>query len=318
MAINYFQQDYPELASNLTKVSRLMKEGITLKNKPVKNAIFDIFDGGGKMLRSAYLLLFSEFSDLSDKQMLALAAAIEMLHTATLVHDDIVDGAKKRRGVETISSKYGTDVAVYAGDYLFVVAFKLLAQNSFDLEKLADHAHSIENLLNGELGQMDKRFDTEQSITDYLENVSGKTGELFALAASVPLYASSQNRLAKKAYKIGLNIGIAFQVMDDYLDYTAESSLLGKPVLEDVREGVFTAPLLFALDERPREAQAFIEDKNYAQLLLLIQDSSALEKTKNLAKSYTDKALSQIEKLPTGGTRENLIKLTSGLLERVL
>lgn len=316
--VDYFKRDYPNLSSELVKVSTLMKKNITLKNKEVKDAIFDIFDAGGKMLRPAYLLLFSKFTKLTNKQTLVLAAAVEMLHTATLVHDDIIDRADKRRGASTISSKYGADVAVYAGDYLFVTVFRLLSKHSLDLENLSKQISSIQKLLDGELGQMSKRFDLTQDLDDYIDNISGKTGELFALAMSLAPLMDGQLRLARTAYDIGLNVGIAFQVMDDYLDYTADMATLGKPVLEDIGEGIYTAPVLFALKAEPKVAREIITKKAYGKMFALVHESGALEETKKLAALYTNKALTLIKKLPKDERSHTITEITSRLLERVL
>lgn len=318
MAVNYFQEDYPELAKQLTKVSALMKKNISLKNEAVKAAIDDIFDAGGKMLRPAYLLLFSEFTKLSAKQKYSLAAAVEMLHTATLVHDDIIDQADKRRNTPTISSKYGGDVAVYAGDYLFITVFRLLSDNNLSLENLSRLTKSIQKLLNGELGQMNKRFNLAQDLDDYIDNISGKTGELFGLAMALPVLADGQTKLANLAYSIGLNIGIAFQIMDDYLDYKADTATLGKPVLEDIGEGIYTAPVLYALKREPEIAQEIIDAEAFEKMIALVYESGALAETKKLAESYTKKALSGIKKLPKGAAADKIAAITSQLLERVL
>ena len=130
---NTFWKAYPALGKQLTQVQKLMKSHVTIKNEAIKSAIFDIFDAGGKMLRPAYLLLFSGFTELSEKEKLALAASIEMLHTATLVHDDVIDRADTRRGVATLSAKYGPEIAVYAGDYLFIAVFKLMSEHSLEI-----------------------------------------------------------------------------------------------------------------------------------------------------------------------------------------
>ncbi len=295
---NTFWKAYPALGKQLTQVQKLMKSHVTIKNEAIKSAIFDIFDAGGKMLRPAYLLLFSGFTELSEKEKLALAASIEMLHTATLVHDDVIDRADTRRGVATLSAKYGPEIAVYAGDYLFIAVFKLMSEHSLELSNLTKNIGSIERLLGGELGQLNKHFDLEQTLDDYLENISGKTGELFALSASVGPLISKNNMLANRAYKIGMNIGIAFQIMDDYLDYSA--------------------PVLFALQENRALMTDLIKKEDYDKVYEFIQSSSALSETKALAKSYTTAALTQIDKLPSGENRKVIAEITRKLLERTL
>ncbi|RZI48105.1 polyprenyl synthetase family protein [Lactococcus kimchii] len=315
---NTFWKDYPALEKQLSRVQKLMKSHVLIKNKAIKAAIFDIFDAGGKMLRPAYLLLFAEFTDLADEEKLALAASVEMMHTATLVHDDVIDRADTRRGVPTISAKYGPEIAVYAGDYLFIAVFKLMSEHSLELSNLSKNIGSIERLLGGELGQLNQHFDLHQTLDAYLENISGKTGELFALSASVAPLIAKNNSLANRAYKIGMNIGIAFQIMDDYLDYAASAQQLGKPVLEDIKQGIYSAPVLFALQENFDELATLIEAKRFDEVYDFIRHSGALSATKALAQSYTQSALTLIDKLPKGENRERIAEITRKLLERTL
>ena len=313
---DYFKKDYPELAADLREVQACIKAAILIKNKPIKSAIFDILNAGGKMLRPAYLLLFADFTKLDKKSVKALAAAVELLHTATLVHDDVVDKATTRRGVQTISSKYGNDVAVYAGDYLFVSAFRVLSQQAALLSNLADQTGSVERLLVGEVGQMSQRYDLKQSLDDYLANISGKTAELFSMACSAGPLVAGDLRLAKLAQSIGLAIGVAFQVMDDYLDYEADSLTLGKPVLEDVKQGVYTAPVLYAYQIDQAQVAELLDRQAYEALYDFIHSCGALEMTKKLARTYTDKAIRLIGKLPKGETQQKIEQISRQLLER--
>lgn len=312
-----FWTPYPQLAKQLDQVHRTMTTAIHVKNPQTQAAILDILSSGGKMLRPAYLLLFSEFTNLDSDKRIALASSIELLHTATLIHDDVIDKAETRRGVPTISHLYGTDVAVYAGDYLFVVIFKLMLKHALDLSNLANRVDAMEKLLNGELGQMNLRFDTEQTIADYLDNISGKTAELFAQACAVAPFADGQDRLAKLAYDIGLNIGIAFQIMDDFLDYTADSETFGKPVLADIKQGIYSAPVLFALAADHHVAE-LLKTEDFEAVFEIIQRSHALKKTHDLAQKYTAKALKLIDKLPDTPVKSDIRQITEKLLERQL
>ncbi|MDR2975787.1 MAG: polyprenyl synthetase family protein [Streptococcaceae bacterium] len=316
MVVDIINNDFPGLTSELSKVKQLMKKSVILKDTAVKRAIFDIFDAGGKMLRPAYLLLFSEYSELSSEQRIALAAAVEMLHTATLIHDDIVDRADTRRGVATISAKYGEDVAVYAGDYLFVSVFKTLSKHSLDLSNLTSQTASIERLLGGELGQMTLRYDLTQTIDAYIDNISGKTAELFAMACAVPAMIDGDKKFSKLAYNIGKNIGIAFQIMDDYLDYAADEEKLGKPVLEDMQQGVYSAPILFALKADPEKTAYLLSHKKFDKIPEVLEKTGALLETKQLAQNYTLTALKLIKKLPATDTTMKISNLTKKTLER--
>ncbi|GFH40082.1 polyprenyl synthetase family protein [Lactococcus insecticola] len=312
-----FWHPYPQLEKELTQVQKMMTQAIKVKNPQTQAAILDILNSGGKMLRPAYLLLFSEFTSLDHDKKVALAASIELLHTATLIHDDVIDKATTRRGVPTISHLYGNDVAVYAGDYLFVAVFRLMIKHALDLSNLSHRVNAMEKLLNGELGQMNLRFNTDQTIDDYLDNISGKTAELFAQSCAIAPFADGQNRLAKLAYDIGLDIGIAFQIMDDYLDYTADATTFGKPVLEDIRQGIYSAPVLFALSADASVAE-LLKNQDFDAVFDIIKSSDALIKTHDLAQSYTQKALKNIAKLPDNPAKSDIRQITQQLLERQL
>ncbi|MDT2735925.1 polyprenyl synthetase family protein [Enterococcus pseudoavium] len=326
MKLHPMWQDYPDLAKRLTTTLELMENVVNLKNKKVETAVLEMIHAGGKLLRPAYQLLFSEFGPEQDeKKATALAASIEMLHTATLIHDDIVDDSTLRRGLPTIRSSFGNDTAVYAGDYLFVCCFKLLSDYATSLKSLQLNSRSMEKILDGELGQMDDRYKLDQTVEEYLANISGKTAELFALSCSVGAFESgTSERFAKKAGMIGNNIGLAFQIMDDLLDYQADATTLGKPVLEDVRQGVYSLPLIYVLSQAPQQLRPYLEKREQMtaddtlKVQQLVQELGGVRYAQELAADYTEKALKDIRKLPENfyDTKTKLERLTSQILTR--
>lgn len=321
MKIHPMWHEYPTLAPELASALTLIEKQITTNNTPVAKAIMEMINGGGKLLRPAYCLLFSRFQDTDREKMIALAAAIETLHTATLIHDDIIDKSPTRRNQVTIQKQFGPDTAVYAGDYLFVVCFKLLAHYASSLRSIQQDSGSMEKILKGELDQMATRYQTQITINDYLKQVSGKTGQLFALSCFVGAYESGgTTNFAKTAEKIGMNIGIAFQLLDDILDYTSDGETLGKPVYEDVRSGVYSAPLILAMQ---RDRQAFlpllakkehISDTEMIQLRDLVIKYEGVKQAYTMAQQRTELATAGLQKLPAGAARDDLIRLTESLL----
>ena len=323
MKIHPMWHEYPTLAPELASALTLIEKQITTNNTPVAKAIMEMINGGGKLLRPAYCLLFSRFQDTDREKMIALAAAIETLHTATLIHDDIIDKSPTRRNQVTIQKQFGPDTAVYAGDYLFVVCFKLLAHYASSLRSIQQDSGSMEKILKGELDQMATRYQTQITINAYLKQVSGKTGHLFALSCFVGAYESGgTTNFAKTAEKIGMNIGIAFQLLDDILDYTSDGETLGKPVYEDVRSGVYSAPLILAMQ---RDRQAFlpllakkehISDTEMIQLRDLVIKYEGVKQAYTMAQQRTELATAGLQKLPAGAARDDLIRLTESLLKR--
>lgn len=324
MEVHKMWDAYPQLKKELAATLTLMEDSIHLKNKAVETALIDMIHAGGKLLRPAYQLLFSTFGPQQDRQKaIALAASIEMLHTATLIHDDIVDEADLRRGQPTIRSRFDNTTAVYAGDYLFVCCFKLLSDYASSLNSLQLNSRSMEKVLNGELGQMDSRYRSDLSIEEYLANISGKTAELFALSCFVgALESGTSQSFAKKCSEIGLQIGMAFQILDDILDYTESSDMIGKPVLTDMRQGIYSLPLLYGLQANRAAFLPYLDkkqamtDEDTQQVLQLVQDYGGVEQAQTLATSYTQKALTAINKLPDLPARAQLAMLTEGILTR--
>ncbi|PZL72615.1 geranylgeranyl pyrophosphate synthase [Enterococcus plantarum] len=326
MNIHPMWKTYPELAKELNTTLKLMENSVNLKNKEVENAVMSMIHSGGKLLRPAYQLLFSQFGENREsKKAIALAAAIELLHTATLIHDDIVDDSDIRRSLPTIRSQFGNSTAVYAGDYLFVSCFKLLADYSSSLKSIQLNSRSMEKILSGELGQMDNRYNLDMTIDQYLENISGKTAELFSLSCFVGAYESgTSERFAKNCGQIGENIGIAFQIIDDILDYTQSPEQIGKPVLEDVRQGIYSLPLLYALEEDRGTLLPYLKkgealtDAETNKIYKLVHSFGGVTKAQKLAEKYTQQALKGITKLPETSTdaKNKLFTITQAILAR--
>lgn len=326
MKIHPMWDNYPTLKKDLAKTLDLMSSSISLPNQEIQETILKLFHSGGKLLRPAYLLLFSEFGKKTDKKKsIALAAAMETLHTATLIHDDIIDEAEVRRGVTTLQTKFDKDVAVYAGDYLFIVCFKLLVSYTDSLKSVKLNTASMEKVLLGELGQMDTRYHTDITVDEYIENISGKTAELFALSCFLGCYENGGSaRLASTCREIGKSIGIAFQIVDDILDYSQSEASIGKPVLEDVKQGVYSLPLICAMEENKAFFEPILAKKDQmtqADAVLIhegVTTYNGVEKAYALADEYTQTALKMIETLPNNKqqTKETIYEITQNILAR--
>lgn len=326
MQIHSMWNEYPSLKKDLAKTLNLMSDSISLPNKDIEQTILELFHSGGKLLRPAYLLLFSELAPKNDKKKsIALAAAMETLHTATLIHDDIIDEADIRRGVTTLQTKFDKDVAVYSGDYLFIVCFKLLVKYTDSLKSVSLNTDSMEKVLLGELGQMNTRYQINITIDEYLNNISGKTAELFALSCFLGFFENGgSTKQAASCREIGKTIGLAFQIVDDILDYSQTEKSIGKPVLEDVKQGVYSLPLICALQEN----KAFFEpllakkdqmtDEDALKVHEGVLNFGGVKKAYELADTYTSNALNLIEKLPNNkeNTKQVIFDITKNILTR--
>ncbi|MFC6170554.1 polyprenyl synthetase family protein [Loigolactobacillus jiayinensis] len=321
--INAMWQQYPQLSTELMATLTLIEQNIKTHDPQVTAAIIDMIHAGGKLLRPAYCLLFSQFHETDRQKMIALAAAVETLHTATLIHDDIVDESNLRRNQPTIQAQFGKDTAVYAGDYLFVVCFKLLAHYASDLRSIQVNSRSMEKILNGEIHQMKMRYQLSMTLDDYLLQIKGKTAQLFSTACFIGAYESGNSQsFARQSEQIGMAIGTAFQIVDDILDYQQSSTILGKPVLEDVRQGVYSAPLVLVLQQANPELLALLQKRaamtaaDCEQVRQLVVAAGGVTAAQQLATKYTEHALTAIHKLPAGQPRVDLENLTQQLLTR--
>ncbi|MFC6180687.1 polyprenyl synthetase family protein [Lactiplantibacillus daowaiensis] len=317
-------RDYPALQPELAQVMQLMDDNINLSDPAITEAILAMIHSGGKLLRPAYCLLFSQFKATDRQRMIALAASLETLHTATLIHDDILDDAKLRRHQVSIQEQFGKDVAVYAGDYLFVVVFKILAHYSSSFRSIQLNSENMEKILIGEIHQKDRHYLLDVTLDQYKEQIQGKTAELFGLSCFLGAYESGQGELfANKARKIGIAIGMAFQILDDILDYQETSHEIGKPILEDVAEGVYTSPLIFALQTEYRQQllpllrkQGQITVAEREQVQTLVRAAGGVEQAQQLATAYTNTALRLLKRLPKVPAQQMLTQLTQQLLYR--
>ena len=314
--------EYPELHEELKQVKTMMHASITIENKQIREAIWAVLESGGKMRRPAYLILFSMWNENRNKEEVhAVAAALELLHVATLLHDDVIDEADTRRGQETISARFGNRVAIYAGDYLLTVCYQLLSKYSQDLAGIQLPTDGMMRVVEGELSQMEESYKTDVTIQDYLKRIDGKTAQLFMLSCMMGERFSGMGEL-ERARHIGNSIGMAFQLLDDILDYEVSSSELGKPVLEDVAQGIYTMPLIASLPKCEKELLPLLEKKNQLTapdrlaIQQLVVNAGGVETAKDFASKYTMKAIHQIEKLPEADVKSMLLKITSQLLQR--
>lgn len=326
MQIHPMWEAYPELQSELMQTIKLMDSRIHLRNQSIQHALVDMMNTGGKLVRPAYTLLFSTFGEDHDpSRARAFAAAIEVLHMASLIHDDVIDDSPNRRGQQTIQSKYGKDIAVYAGDYLFTVSFKLLADYSTSMKQMQINTKGMERILMGEIDQMHLRYHQKITVRNYLTQISGKTAQLFALACySGALEGGQTERFARHCYYIGSHIGMAFQITDDILDYSQTAESFGKPVLEDVRQGIYSAPLIYAMRKNYSVFKDLLSKKEHMsdddtkKVQQLVIDLGGLDEAQRLASKYTNKALTRINQLPDSPEKDIIRNVTMSLLERTI
>ena len=316
-----FWKDQPDIVAHLEQVNHIINQQLTVKQSKMNEILKDLAQSGGKKIRPGLCIIGGEFGDKDIKHLYHLSAVLEMLHMATLVHDDIIDDSVQRRGQLTTQQKYGKDYAVYTGDYIFTKCFEILAEH-YELHHMKELSKTVSRVCMGEIDQFDGRFKSHTSVKKYLKVIGAKTSALLAVSLSVGAYESGcDEKFCKKLGKIGLHIGNAFQIIDDILDYVGDASRVGKTLGNDIRQGYYTLPLLYALkhnDDRLNEllASETYTDEVVSRIIERVNDLGGVKQAQELAHKYTVKSLKEIKSLPAGQARDHLEWVTNQLLAR--
>lgn len=317
-----FWIDYPVIDKEIEKVKKQIAQNAKCKDKVIEKSILELLESGGKMLRPAFTIISSKFGEYNEERAHAFAAVVEMFHMATLVHDDIIDEAEFRRGKETIQSKYGKNYAVYIGDYLFCLCFKTLATTSSIERGIDVDTKVMSRICMGEIEQLNSRYNKDVSVKDYLKRISGKTAELFSLSLYIGAAESlCDKRTCRLFWNIGHNIGMAFQIIDDILDYTATDEEIGKKSGKDLEDGIYTLPLILAMKNKPKEIKEALDKDKYSEeeikgIIQLVRDNGGIEEAIKMAEKYSQKAFRDINKLPDNEYKQILIEVTEKLISR--
>jgi octaprenyl-diphosphate synthase len=281
--------------------------------------------GGGKRLRPMMVLLASKLVGGGGESAIRLGAVVEMIHTATLVHDDVIDDARTRRGRPSANIKWGNHTSVLAGDWLYMQAFQIAVRerNFHVLDLLIGITQSM---VEGELLQLQRIGSIGVSEADYMELVERKTAGLFSTCARLgATVAKADTGVENKLGEYAWNVGMAFQLIDDVLDFTARETVLGKPVGNDLWEGKVTLPLIYALEKAGPDERALVEtvlrDRNYENvpfesILDLVRRQGGVERVRARADAFTEKARAVISEFTESPFQRALYTLTELVTDR--
>ena len=317
-AFELVQADLKEVEQEISVESVASVEAITTINQYLQA-------GGGKRLRPALLLLCARLFGAPNPCARRLAAVVEMIHTATLVHDDVIDLASKRRGRPSSNVIWGNHMAVLAGDWLYMQAFQVaLRERNYHL---LDVLISLTQMMvEGELLQLERLHKIDITEADYMELVDRKTASLFSACARMGAIAAGaneaqENQLADFAW----NLGMAFQLVDDILDFTSTEKILGKPSGNDLREGKVTLPLIYALEKASPADRQMVEtilaDSSYEnvpfmQVVKMLEQHQAIQRAYDRAKGFTEKAHALIGAFPESPAQRALRDIVDLVTER--
>jgi geranylgeranyl pyrophosphate synthase len=287
-------------------------------------ALKHLLSSGGKRIRVALTLLIGKMFDADEIKLVTLAGAIELLHTATLVHDDLIDGALLRRGIATLNSKWSPAATVLTGDFIFARAAKLAAETD-SVAVMHLFSKTLAVVVDGELTQLfsSKGLASQQ---DYYRRIYAKTASMFELAAASPaLLALVDDNLVETARAFGNEIGMAFQIVDDVLDFTGEQATVGKPVASDLRQGLITLPALYYLEMHPDDPDMqFILDGNFYndqimdRIVNSIRQSGAITMAVERATQHVERGLELLNEFPDSEYRRALEDLAGFIVRRNL
>jgi octaprenyl-diphosphate synthase len=283
--------------------------------------------GGGKRIRPALLLLSSRLLDYRGEKDVRYAAVVEFIHTATLVHDDIIDEASLRRGRTSANARWGNNLTVLFGDYLYTMSMGI-ALDEGDLTILKVLSDTTLSMIEGEIIGIEKEGVLHVTKEEALEITRRKTADLFAAACRLPAHFAPRGDLvaAERLAEYGRCLGMAFQLIDDLLDYTGNEKDVGKPVLNDLREGKLTMPLLLALPragaaEREKVATVLREREfrsvETSEILSIVDRYDGIPETRALARDYAGAARVALGAFPDSGAKEGLLLATESVIDRI-
>ena len=315
---------FSPVEADLQILAENLKQLVGSRHPILKAAAEHLFSAGGKRIRPAIVLLISR-ATMQDKDITLrhrrLAEITEMIHTASLVHDDVVDESDIRRGVSTVHSLFNNRIAILAGDFLFAQSSWYLA-NLDNLEVVKLLSEVIMDLADGEIQQGLHRFNSNISLDTYLNKTYYKTASLIANSSKAAgLLSEVSEETAQHLYNYGRHLGLAFQIVDDILDFTSSADTLGKPVGSDLKSGNLTAPVLFALEEKPYLEvlieREFAQSEDLDRAIELIKDSQGIKHARELAAHHAKLAVEHLQDISPSEPRQALINMADYVLSRL-
>lgn len=295
---------FDPVRSDLDKFDKLIEDHLYANSELIQSVLDYLLEKRGKRIRPTFLFLTAHCANMVDPRMIPTAMAIELIHTATLLHDDVIDEADKRRGQQTVNAAWSNMISILMGDYLYTKAFRLLVSTKSH-ELIERVSRATEEVSFGELRQIEESGNFNISEGEYLKIIAAKTGALFSTSAATGAIltgaaSSEQNRLTR----FGENVGISFQIADDLLDLIGDTNKIGKQIGSDLDQGKATLPLIHALDKSSKKVRSEMTEilaqgtKNgdFGRVVEFIGNSGGVEYARRRASEFGDTALRLIRK----------------------
>ncbi|MBP2077856.1 heptaprenyl diphosphate synthase component II [Oceanobacillus polygoni] len=305
---------YSFLKKDLDLIESALHQSIQAEHPVLRNASVALLDAGGKRIRPVFVLLAGQIGNYDIERIQKIAVSLELIHMATLVHDDVIDEAELRRGKPTIKSVYGNRVAMYTGDYILARALEVVTSIK-DAQVHQLLSKTLVEVSIGEIEQIKDKFKWNQTLRDYLRRIKRKTALLIATSCKLGAIASGlSERDAGKLYRYGYYIGMSYQIIDDILDFTSSAKELGKPAGNDLLQGNITLPVLYAMKDQSFNELLKITFKNpnavgeqdMRQIISELKKTKAIRQAYEMSDLYLDKALKSLDSLPASRAKQTL------------
>lgn len=303
---------YSDLKSDLDIIEKELAIAVNSSSHLLNEASLHLLLAGGKRIRPVFVLLAAKFGNYSIDSIKKVAVSVELIHMASLVHDDVIDDAETRRGRETVKAQWNNRVAMYTGDFLFANAIEYITdlQNTYAHEVLSQ---TMVELCIGEIIQIEDKHYLEQTVRDYLRRIKRKTAILISASCELGAIASeTDEKTVEHLKRFGYYVGMSFQIIDDILDLTSTDEQLGKPAGSDLAQGNITLPVLYVKNDPVIEPllreilEGTISDKNRQLLLAKIRESDGINRAKQISNIYLQKALNEVKQLPANAAKKSL------------
>ncbi|MBS4025609.1 MAG: polyprenyl synthetase family protein [Clostridia bacterium] len=302
---------FAEIKSDLKQVEAELHQHVKSDVALLAETSAHLLKAGGKRLRPAFALLAGKFNNYSLKQLMPLAVALELIHMATLVHDDVIDASYTRRGIPTVKANWGNKVSIHTGDFLFAKSLLLVSQYENPAVARVLSRVSVE-MCQGEIQQIVTAFDTEQNLKDYFYRIKRKTALLISASCQLGATVSGAPDYIIKALKAyGHNLGMAFQITDDVLDLVGDSDEFGKQIGSDLRQGIITLPVILMINKGKTSAllKEIVRKKNknesdVQEAIQILQEGGGIDQALSISHRYLLKAKKELTKLPKIPTRD--------------
>lgn len=304
------------------KVNKRLKEVLHCGNPEVDHILNYLLENSGKLLRPRMVYLSGSMYPNDENRLIDIAVAVELIHMASLVHDDIIDNSELRRGQPSLNQRWGNQVSVLTGDYLFAAAFNLISQSNSPAV-MDNLTSTIKVMCSGEIKQLGMLFDLNLSEEDYFDKTYRKTACLFASSCAVgAILGKAPQKQIRMLEQFGLYLGYAYQIIDDVLDFVSDSALLGKPVASDLSQGNITLPVILALKDhwqgeklRNILQNGVNQPAKINQVQKILDESGALEESVYLSRQHLELGLNLLEEFPQTAVIEEIKSLSRYLLD---